>query len=57
MTLSAMAGRQKVYKKENQQEQSPAVFYKFIMFLLDKKTFVNIIYIVNYEALRKCAVL
>lgn len=56
MVLSAMSGRQKVHKKENRQEYSPAVFYKFVMFLLDKTLFVNIIYIVNHEALRKCVV-
>lgn len=47
MVLSAMSGRQKVYKKENWQEYSPAVFYKFIIVLLDKRKFVNIIYIKN----------
>ena len=47
MTLSAMSGRQKVHKKENRQEYSPAVFYKFIMFFLDKRIFINTIYIKN----------
>lgn len=51
MVLSAMSGRQKMHKKENRQEYSPAVFYKFVIVLLDKRIFVNIIYIKN--AIRK----